>query len=342
MVKYSFTTSISYANLVLMRVAIVIPCYKAKAHILSVINKIPLRIEKIYVIDDACPEQTGKWLQSQTNDLRVELVFLKSNQGVGGATIEGLKAAYKNGYEIVIKIDADDQMDSRLIPAFIEPIESGNADYVKGNRFFSPRSLEGMPLVRIMGNAGLSFLSKLATGYWNIMDPTNGFFAIHKDILPFLDLDKVEKRYFFESDLLFRLGAIRALVLDVPTWSRYGDEKSNLSIITALFEFPGKLVIRTWKRFFYRYFLRDVNIGTFFFMAGVLLTGFGMVFGAYHWIDSYQQGHVTSSGTVMLAALPFLLGVQMLLSALLYDVSSVPTSPIHPSLSKLLGDERAI
>jgi dolichol-phosphate mannosyltransferase len=325
-----------------MQIAIVIPCYKAKAHILSVIKNLPAQIGRIFVVEDACPDKSGSWVKAEVNDPRVEVIFLPVNLGVGGATIEGLKAAYKCGYDIVIKIDADDQMDSRLIPAFIEPIELGKADYVKGNRFFSPRSLEGMPLVRILGNAGLSFLSKFATGYWNIMDPTNGFFAIHKDILPFLDLDKIEKRYFFESDLLFRLGTIRALVLDVPIWSRYGDEKSNLNTFSALIEFPQKLAIRTMKRFFYRYFLRDVNIGTLFFVMGVLLAGFGITFGAYHWLESYRQGNTTNSGTVMLAALPVLLGIQMLLSALLYDVSSVPTSPIHPTLSKLLGDERRI
>jgi hypothetical protein len=259
---------------------------------------------------------------------------------VGGATIEGFLRAYQDGFDILIKIDADDQMDSRLIPAFVEPIQNGKADYVKGNRFFSPRSLKGMPLTRLIGNAGLSFLNKLSTGYWNMMDPTNGYIAIHRNLIPFLDLEKLEKRYFFESDLLFRLGAMRAVVVHVPIWSRYADETSHLSISGSLLSFPFKLLKRTAKRIFYRYFLRDVNIATVFFVAGFLLTSFGVGYGSYHWVSSYRLMQPTNSGTVMLAALPVLLGIQMMLSALLYDVSAVPTNPIYPSLGNLLGDEK--
>lgn len=325
-----------------MRFAVIIPCYKAKAKILKVLEGVHNQIHKIYVVDDACPEKTGAFVKSGTKDPRVEVLELPKNQGVGGATIEGFRRAYRDGYDILIKIDADDQMDSRLIPAFIEPIANQKADYVKGNRFFSPRSLQGMPLTRLIGNAGLSFLNKLATGYWNMMDPTNGYIALHRNLLPFLDLDKIEKRYFFESDLLFRLGSIRAVVLDVPIWSRYADETSHLSVGSSLVFFPWKLLKRTGKRFFYRYFMRDVNIATLLFTVGFILTTFGATFGLYHWISSYQMMRPTNSGTVMLSALPVLLGIQMLLSALLYDVSSTPTTPVHPSLGNLIGDEAAI
>jgi glycosyltransferase involved in cell wall biosynthesis len=227
-----------------MRLAVVIPCFRARATILRVLAEIHPSVHQIYVVDDACPDGLGALVQAESRDPRVHVIQLQRNSGVGGATIEGFLRAYQDGFDILIKIDADDQMDSRLIPAFVEPIQNGKADYVKGNRFFSPRSLKGMPLTRLIGNAGLSFLNKLSTGYWNMMDPTNGYIAIHRNLIPFLDLEKLEKRYFFESDLLFRLGAMRAVVVDVPIWSRYADETSHLSISGSLLSFPFKLLKR--------------------------------------------------------------------------------------------------
>lgn len=323
-----------------MRVAVVIPCFRAKSTILRVLAEIHPSVDRIYVVDDACPDGLGAFVQTESLDPRVLVIRLEKNSGVGGATIEGFRRAYQDGFDILIKIDADHQMDSRLIPAFVEPIQRIKADYVKGNRFFSPRSLKGMPLTRLIGNAGLSFLNKLSTGYWNMMDPTNGYIAIHRNLLPFLDIEKLEKRFFFESDLLFRLGSMRAVVVDVPIWSRYADETSNLSVTGTLVSFPLKLLKRTVKRVLYRYFIRDVNIATVLLLAGLILTCFGVLYGSYHWISSYQLMQPTNSGTVMLAALPVLLGIQMMLSALLYDVSSVPTAPIYPSLGNLLGDEK--
>jgi len=312
-----------------MKVAVVIPSYKVKEQILSVLKAIPAEVDSILVVDDACPIGSGQWVESQNHDPRVKVLYQQVNLGVGGATLAGFVAAKEKGADIVVKLDGDGQMDPSLIPSLIKPILDGKADFTKGNRFHSPRMLEEMPWIRMLGNAGLSFLAKLTTGYWNVMDPTNGFLALHTCLLEMIDLEKVSKRYFFENDLLFRLSLARAVVVDVPMRAKYQDEKSNLSVSHSLVTFPGKFCVRFWKRIFYRYFLRDFNIASLLMVKGLVLLLGGGVFGISHWIESVNTGVVASSGTVMLAALPVLVGAQMLTFALLYDILMVPKDPLH-------------
>lgn len=312
-----------------MKVAVVIPCYKVKDQILSVLKAIPGAVDSIVVVDDACPLGSGQWVESQNKDPRVKVVYQQVNLGVGGATLAGFLAAKEKGAAIVVKLDGDGQMDPSLIPSLIKPILEGKADFTKGNRFHSPRMLEEMPWIRMLGNAGLSFLAKLTTGYWNVMDPTNGFLAMHTCLLEMIDAEKVSKRYFFENDLLFRLSLARAVVVDVPMRAKYQDEKSNLSVSHSLVTFPGKFFLRFWKRIFYRYFLRDFNIASLLMVKGLVFLVGGGVFGISHWIESVNTGVVASSGTVMLAALPILVGAQMLTFALLYDILMVPKDPLH-------------
>ncbi|MGZ3693444.1 MAG: glycosyltransferase family 2 protein, partial [Bdellovibrionota bacterium] len=177
------------------------------------------------------------------------------------------------------------------------------------------------------------FLAKMATGYWNVMDPTNGFLALHTALLPHLDIEKIAKRYFFENDLLFRLGLVRAVVLDIPMRAHYGEEKSNLSVVNSLFTFPYRLTIRFAKRMIYRYFLRDFNLGSVLFLMGGFLFSAGAAYGFYHWLRSALTGQIATSGMVMIAALPVLLGFQMLGFALLFDVWMTPNEPVYPYLA---------
>ncbi|RYZ80439.1 MAG: glycosyltransferase family 2 protein, partial [Proteobacteria bacterium] len=187
-----------------MQIAVVIPAYKVKEFILDVISQVPENVAAIYVVDDACPQQSGKLVQEKCADPRVRVIHQEKNSGVGGATIRGIQHAFEEGNEIVVKIDGDGQMDPKLLPKFVKPILDGKADYSKGNRFHSPANLRSMPGTRLFGNAVLSFFSKATTGYWNIMDPTNGYFALHTSLVPALELDKLAPRYFFENDMLFR------------------------------------------------------------------------------------------------------------------------------------------
>lgn len=316
-----------------MKVAVVIPSYRVREKILSVLAGIGPEVAKIFVVDDKCPDGSGRLVQERCRDPRVEVIFQEKNEGVGGATIRGFLAAAEAGCDIAVKLDGDGQMDPALIPRLIRPIRERKADYAKGNRFFSPRSLAGMPAVRLLGNAGLSFVAKITSGYWSLMDPTNGFVAIHTAVLPSLETEKIAKRYFFENDILFRLGLVRAVVVDVPMRSTYADEKSNLSVTHSLFQFPGKFAVRLVKRILYRYFLRDFNVGSVLFLSSLALMGAGASFGVQQWLKSYRTGLIASSGTVMLAALPVLLGFQMLIFAILYDILSAPQEPIHPYLT---------
>lgn len=316
------------------RIAVVIPAYKVKHHIASVVSGIPDFVERIYVVDDACPDRSGLLVQETVGDDRVTVIFLTANQGVGGAVLAGYQAAIKDGMEIIVKVDGDGQMDAGLIPDFVTPIISGDADYTKGNRFFDLDNIGSMPPVRIFGNAVLSFLTKFSSGYWNLFDPTNGFTAIHADVARHLPFQKISNRYFFETDMLFRLNILRAVVVDVPMDARYGDEVSNLKVHKIFFEFLFCNVRNFYKRIFYNYYLRDISVASVELPFGVLFLLFGTAWGARSWIISAGTGLETSAGNVMLAAMPLLVGVQLILAFIGYDIASVPKRPRHrfPSL----------
>ena len=316
-----------------MRIAVAIPSYKVHAHVLDVIARVPPQVERIYVVDDKCPQDSGALVQQHCTDPRVRVIFHDENQGVGGAVVSGYRAALEDGMDIVVKVDGDGQMDPALIPHFTRPIERGRADYTKGNRFYRPESLKGMPPIRLFGNAALSFINKLSTGYWSIMDPTNGYTAIHTSVLREMPLHKLEKRYFFETDMLYHLNTMRAVVHDVPMDAVYADEESSLKVSKVLPEFMVKHVNRFFKRYVYLYLLRDFNIGSLYSLLGVVLCGLGVVFGGWAWLRSLTTGQPATSGTVMLAALPLIIGIQFLIAFLHHDVERVPSQPLSEDLT---------
>lgn len=316
------------------RIAVVIPSYRVTTQILDVIARMPTDVERIYVVDDACPDKSGDFVEANAQDLRIVVLKHTINLGVGGAVITGYKAAIADGMDIIVKIDGDGQMDPTLIASFVEPICLGEADYTKGNRFFSLEKIRVMPAIRIFGNAVLSFLTKLSSGYWNLFDPTNGYTAIHADVCRQLPLDKISHRYFFETDMLFRLYTIRALAIDIPMDAKYGDEVSHLKVSRIFSEFLIKHLKNYLKRIFYNYFLRDLSLASVELVFGLFLVIFGTGFGLYHWVLSAQTGVPSSAGTVMLAAMPFLVGLQLILSFIGYDIASVPRRKLHRSKLK--------
>lgn len=322
------------------KVAVVVPCYKVRRHILLVLARMPAWVSWIICVDDACPEQTGNIVDTECRDERVRVVRNNSNLGVGGAVVRGYREALDLGADIVVKIDGDGQMDPHLAIHFVQPIAEGIADYTKGNRFYRPESLRGMPPMRLLGNAVLSLFAKLSTGYWHIVDPTNGYTAVHADVLRLLPLDKLQPRFFFETDLLFRMGTVRAVVMDVPMDCIYANEKSSLSILPQFLPFLAGHVRNLLKRFVYCYLARDFSLASVMAILGCSLATFGGVFGAVHWWLSVQTGQPASAGTVMVAALPLVIGLQMLLSALNYDISAVPREPIHRSSGALGATDR--
>jgi dolichol-phosphate mannosyltransferase len=306
-----------------MKIAVVIPTYKVSKHVKEVIDNIPDIVDKIIVIDDRCPDGSGKIVENLNNS-KVEIIFHDINQGVGGAVVSGYKKALELGMDIVVKIDGDGQMDINYLENLIQPIIDKKADYTKGNRFFDFKALRKMPKVRLFGNSGLSFLVKASSGYWNMMDPTNGYTAINRYAIENLDLDKLAKRYFFESDMLINLNIENAVVKDVPIPAKYGDEESSLSITRTLFSFPPKLFKGMCKRLFLKYFIYDFNMLSVYMLLGLPMVMFGTFFGLFHWISSAINQVETPIGTVMLSVLPIILGTQFLLQAIQIDMHSIP------------------
>lgn len=315
-----------------MRVAVVIPCYRVKQHVLGVLAHIGPEVERVYVVDDACPEQTGSFVEAHCSDARIAVIRHTENKGVGGAVMTGYRTAWEDGMDVVVKVDGDGQMDPQLIPQFVAPIQSGYADYTKGNRFFDLEHIRRMPAHRIFGNAVLSMMSKLSTGYWQLFDTTNGFTALHTKLIPHVGMQKISERYFFETDLLFRLNILRAAVVDIPMHARYGQEVSNLVARKVMFEFLAKHTQNFFKRLFYSYFLRDMTVASLLLITGAALFGFGSAFGLYHWLSGISTGIATPTGTIMLAALPTIVGIQMLLAFLSFDVANVPQRALHLNL----------
>lgn len=313
---------------------LVIPCYKVRDHILQVIGRAPPWIEGIVCVDDACPQGSADFLEAQAPDPRLVVVRLTENQGVGGAVMAGYAEAERRGGRILVKIDGDDQMDLSYLPHLVAPILLGEADYTKGNRFTSLSHLTSMPGLRAFGNAVLSFAAKVSTGYWNVFDPTNGFTAIEASVARLVTKKHVSRRFFFETDLLYHLGTLRAVVRDVPMPARYGDEVSNLRISAVVGPFFLRHLRNFVRRIFGQYFVRDFNVATLETLSALALLTFGSLYGL-NWLAVRDPGQAASAGVVMTAALPVIIGVQLLLQAMNFDVINVPTRPIHPYLRTL-------
>jgi len=306
-----------------LKIGVVIPSYKVGKYIENVIINIPNFVNNIIVIDDKCPQNSGK-IAEDLDDKRLIVCYHNENLGVGGAVVTGYKKALELDIDIVVKIDGDGQMDINYMQQLIQPLINETADYTKGNRFTDFKALRKMPKIRLFGNSGLSFLVKASSGYWNIMDPTNGYTAINKHALIDLDLDTLAKRYFFESDLLINLNIENAVVVDVNIPTKYGDEESSLSIIKTLFGFPPKLFKGLCKRIFLKYFVYDFNMLSLYLVMGLPMVVFGIVFGSLEWMEAIVNHIETSTGTVMLAVLPIILGTQFLLQAIQIDINNIP------------------
>lgn len=318
------------------KIAVVIPSYKVKLHILDVLRNIGAEVDNIYVVDDCCPDKSGDYVKANCTDSRVRVIMCPVNLGVGGAVMTGYEAAIADGIDIIVKVDGDGQMDPGLIPDFVTPIANGEADYTKGNRFFDLEEIRQMPKMRLFGNAMLSFMTKLSSGYWDLFDPTNGFTAIHANIASHLPRNKISHRYFFETDMLFRLNILRAVVIDIPMDAKYDDEVSNLKISKVVGEFLLKHVRNMSKRVFYNYYLRDMSLASIELPVGALMVVAGSLLGFDHWVRALSSGIETTPGTVMLSALPIIVGTQFILAFIGQDIQSVPKRVLHLNKKKFI------
>lgn len=310
-----------------MKVAVVIPYYRAATQLPRVIGKLPVYIAAVIIVDDQSPEPLPKEAVEQVLPEGISCHFLENpvNLGVGGATKTGFTKALELDMDVVIKVDADDQMDLRFIPSLLDALEQGSGvQMAKGNRFRDFKALRAMPSTRKFGNLGLSFLIKVATGYWNNFDPTNGFLAIKTSALRQLDFDKLANRYYFETSLLAELYFIHARVRDIPMPAIYGDEKSNMNVWKMPFLFGRKLSVTFFKRIIKSYFLYDFNIGSIYILFGLPLFLFGVIYGIYEWISYASADVLAPTGTIMLITLSIILGFQLLLQAIQYDIIQAP------------------
>jgi dolichol-phosphate mannosyltransferase len=318
------------------KICVVIPAYRVAAYIQPVIQKIPEWVWRIVVVDDASPDDSAACIEA-LHDPRVVLVRHAHNQGVGGAMLTGFNEAVKLGATVMVKMDGDGQMSPDYLERMVQPILQGRADYVKGNRFYHTSSITKMPWLRRLGNMGLSFMTKMASGYWNVFDPTNGYLAIDPEIFKSLDQGRIHHRYFFESSMLVELNMARAVVAEITMPACYAGESSSLSVLRVFVEFPTLLMNGFLRRIWLQYFVLDFSVGSLFIVMGSILGLFGSIWGGFWWRASILTGRPASTGTVMLAALPFILGFQLLLQAIVFDVQNVPRTVIS-HLASLRSD----
>ena len=303
------------------KIAVVIPYYNAAKQILQVVDELPDIISTIYVVDDCSPQPLPVALKEYRN---VTLIKNKTNLGVGGATKVGFRKAIKDHVDIVIKVDADNQMDTSYISALVEPLITGKAEYAKGNRFRDFNALHKMPFDRKIGNLVLSFLVKGATGYWNNFDPTNGFFAIEVKTLKDLNFKNISDRYYFETSLIAELYFQNARISDISMPAIYDDEISSMSVWKMPFVFFPRLFKTFMKRIIKTYFIYDFNMSSVYILLGLPLFLFGFIYGLYTWSFYSSQDIFAPTGTIMLVTLTIILGFQLLLQAIHYDIIKAP------------------
>ena len=304
---------------------VVIPCYNVSKHIATVIKNLPAEVTWVIAVNDCSKDNTGDILTGiQKENKKLIVINHEKNQGVGGSMLTGFKKSLELDSTITIKMDGDDQMDSSYISELIKPLIENKADYTKGNRFRDFKALKKMPVIRRIGNLGLSFFIKAASGYWNIFDPNNGFVAISKETLKTININKIHKRYFFESSMLIELYHVDAVIQEIPMKARYGDEKSSLSVTRALFGFPPKLLKAFIRRIILKYYLFDFNIASVYMLFGIPFFVIGVIYGVVNFVK-YASSHLPApTGTVVIPTLLIILGFQLILSAVSYDITNYP------------------
>ncbi|MBL7754334.1 MAG: glycosyltransferase family 2 protein [Chitinophagaceae bacterium] len=311
------------------KIAVVIPCYNVERHIEAVVKELPEFVSWIIAVNDCSRDGTLNLLyQIAQVESRLQVVNHPVNQGVGGAMISGYQEAINLGAEVVVKMDGDGQMDASNISFLVQPLLEGKSDFSKGNRFRDFKALRSMPIFRRIGNLGLSFMIKAASGYWNIFDPTNGFTAIRGDMLRQLELARLHKRYYFETSMISELYLQHAVIQDIPMKAKYGDEISGLSIWKTLIEFPPKLLYTFLRRILLKYFLYDFNLGSLYLISGAPIFLVGLIYGLVKYKFYLELGVGAPTGTVVIPTLMIIMGFQLLLAGLAFDVEHYPKKSV--------------
>lgn len=308
-----------------LKIAVVVPAYNEEKLISQTILSVPSFVDHIVVIDDRSTDATSDRALA-TRDPRLTLIRHEVNTGVGGAICDGHREALKLGCDVSVVMAGDAQMDPAYLPNLLAPIVDGLALFTKANRFYSHNSFRSMPAHRIFGNIVLSFMTKLASGYWHLFDPQNGYTAIHRRALERLDLDRVAKDYSFENDLLINLNILRIPACDVPIPAVYGEELSTMRMRKVIPSLVGQLTRGFWRRIFLKYVAFSFSPVALMLFAGLGLLAFGAAVGIWALIETLGPP-VASAGTVLMATLPILTGIHFLVGALILDIQESPDRP---------------
>lgn len=310
------------------RVAAVVPAYREELMIARVVETMPPYIDHIVIVDDCSPDDTSGAAE-RIGDPRVTVIRHEVNQGVGGAIITGHRAALELGSDVNVIMAGDAQMDPQYLPPLLDKVTDEGYGFAKANRFYSPESFGGMPGHRVFGNIVLSFMTKLASGYWNLFDPQNGYTAIRTDVVRRLPLDRIAKRYSFENDLLTHLNILQIAAVDVPIPAVYGEEVSSIKLRRVIPELLNRLTVGFWTRIWYRYVLWSFSPIALLLFLGLILFAFGVAVSIWL-VFQIAASVIATAATVMLAALPLMIGTQMLISALQLDIQATPSTPTYP------------
>jgi glycosyltransferase involved in cell wall biosynthesis len=305
------------------RIAVVVPARNEAAHISGVIRSMPALVDHIVVVDDCSDDETSDRALG-AGDSRVAILSTTSQSGVGGAMVLGYRRAIELGNDIAVKMDGDGQMPAEYLPKLLDAIIEDDYDYAKGNRFLTGESIKVMPTHRMLGNIVLTFMTKMASGYWHVFDPQNGYTAIKSSVLGTIDLDRIKRDYFFENDMLIQLNFQRYRVKDVAIPARYGEEESEINVLKVGVTFPLRLLRKFFDRIVQKYVLRDFSPIALFLFLGLILFVWGAGLGLYLWARTIFTGLPTATGTIMLSLLPLILGFQLTLQAIVLDIQESP------------------
>jgi glycosyltransferase involved in cell wall biosynthesis len=303
-------------------ISIAVPAHNEEAHIARVIETMPPFVDHIVVVDDASADATSEKAKA-VGDRRVQVIRHERNLGVGGAIVTAHRRGLDLGCDISVVMAGDGQMDPDYLPSLLDPIVEHGYGFAKANRFFSMDSFRGMPRQRVFGNIVLSFLTKMASGYWHLFDPQNGYTAISRSALERLSLDRLSTTYEFENDLLINLNILDIRALDVPIPAVYGDERSGIKLRRVVPDISRLLMRGFFRRLVLKYVIRSFSPVALFFFVGLALVTWSVVFGL--WVVLQTIGpDAASTGTVILSVVPFVVGVQLLISAIVLDIQETP------------------
>lgn len=306
------------------KIAVVIPAYNEERLIAHTIIGVPAYVDFIIPTNDCSKDNTADQIQTLARKNRkIHAIDLKTNSGVGGAIMAGHAKALELGADIIAVMAGDNQMDPQCLPQLLDEIIDRPCDYAKGNRFRHSEELKTMPKVRLVGNVVVTLMNKLATGYWSVSDPLNGYTAITARALRSLDKARLQPRYDFEISMLLELADKRAVVKDVFIPARYGDEKSKIKLFRDAWRAIQTISKGFLHRIFVRNFLYDSSIAAFFYIASGMLFLLATALSVYVIISAIGEPS-PSSGTVMLAVLPWIVGIQFFLQAVIMDMHNEP------------------